>query len=249
VYDFDDAIFQLHTTETNRRFGWLKFPGKTAAICRLSRSVVVANRFLADYAKAFNDDVHVVPSSVDTERFRPMIRTDNPIPVVGWSGSATSMGYLEAFAPSLRELLQRERLVLRVHSDRRPSLGAIPFEWAPWSPTTEPEELNRFDIGIMPMPDDLWSRGKSAMKALLYMAVGVPCIASPVGMSRELIVHGENGLLATTTAEWADALRALVQNRDLRTRIGAAGRRTVEARYSAESSARLFAEVLRSAAG
>lgn len=132
IFDFDDAVYLLHTTDANRAFGWLKFPGKTAALCRLSRHVVVANDELAAYAARYNPRVTVVPSSVDTERFRPAPEAPGERLRVGWTGSSTSLTHLEAFAPVLRELVERHPIELHVHADRQPQLDGIPFRWHPW---------------------------------------------------------------------------------------------------------------------
>jgi glycosyltransferase involved in cell wall biosynthesis len=250
LFDFDDAIYRLHTDVANRRFGWLKFPGKTAAICRRSAHVVVGNAHLAKYARQYNPNVTVIPSSVDTDRFRPVCRSPGVGPVVvGWTGSSTSQTYLEAFAPVLRNITALPGIELRVHSDRRPDLPGIPFVWRPWFPSTEAEELAAFDVGLMPMPDDPWARGKCAMKALLYMSMGIPAVCSAVGTNREVIQDGETGLLPQTDAEWVAALRRLVLDADLRHRLGAAARRTVEAEYSAAVCGRRFAAALRRVAG
>jgi len=244
IFDFDDAIYLLHTTEANRGLGWLKFPGKTAAVCRLSDHVVTANATLAAWARGHNPRVTVIPSSVDTERYRPgPSRAPDARVVIGWTGSSTSMAHLEGFAPVLREVIVRG-VELHVHCDRRPRLGDVPFVYREWRPDTEVEELSAFDIGIMPMPDEPWSRGKSAMKALLYMAMGIPAVCSAVGMNCEVVRHGQNGLLARTPEDWIASLRTLVADADLRQRLGKAGRRTVEDEYSRERSAGRFAAVI-----
>ena len=246
IFDFDDAIFLLHTAEANRHLGWLKFPGKTGVICRLSAHVVVGNSYLRDYAREYNQRVTVIPTSVDTDRIQPHQRAGANGPVIiGWTGSSTSQTYLEMFAPVLREVVAQDGIEFRVHSDRKPELPGVPFVWRPWSSETEVEEISAFDIGIMPMPDDDWARGKCAMKALLYMAMGIPAICSAVGANREVIVHGENGLLATTDAEWIDNLQTLIARPELREKLGQAGRRTVEERYSMRRSAGMFAQVVR----
>ncbi|MEK6303083.1 MAG: glycosyltransferase family 4 protein [Acidobacteriota bacterium] len=245
IFDFDDAIYLLHTTSANEPFGWLKFAGKTASICRASTHVVVGNSYLADYARQYNPHVTIIPSSVDTERYCPRGKQPSKkLVVVGWMGSSTSQTHLEGFAPVMRELFTRPGVELRVISDREPVLPGVPFVWRPWSPASEVEELAQFDIGIMPMPDDLWTRGKCAMKALLYMSMGVPVICSPVGTNREVIVHGGNGLLAATPEEWVASLDTLVANPAERERLGAAGRQTVEERYSKEHCAASFARVV-----
>lgn len=250
VFDFDDAIWLLHTTAANRWLGWLKTPGKTATLCRLCHAVVVANSGLADYARRYNPEVTVIPSSVDTDMFRPAARARAPGPIrVGWTGSSTSLTYLEMFAPTLRELVLRHRIELHVHSDRVPELADIPLVWHRWSADSEVEELSRFDVGIMPMPENEWARGKSAMKALLYMAMGIPAVCSPVGTNLKVIRHEENGLLARTTEEWLEAVGRLAEDAGLRARLGRAGRETVEQGYSKQHCAALFAGVVREVLG
>ena len=248
IFDFDDAIYLLHTTAANRRFGWLKFPGKTSSICRLSTQVVVGNTVLADYARQFNSNVSIIPSSVDTTRFQPRHRAPNSKIVLGWTGSSTSQTYLEMFAPTLKEIMAQCDVELRVHSDRAPNLPGIPLVWRPWDPDTEAEELSHFDIGIMPLPNDDWARGKCAMKALLYMAMGIPTICSAVGVNCELIQHGENGLLATEPQEWVAQVQSLCADAALRSRLGEAGRKTIEKHYSMNACGAHFARVVREAA-
>jgi glycosyltransferase involved in cell wall biosynthesis len=249
IFDFDDSIWLLHTTAANRFFGWLKFPGKTKTICRLSNHVVVGNSYLADYAREFNSKVTVVPTSVDVERYKmsALKKTHDKI-VIGWTGSSTSQTYLEMFDDVLRELIKRRDVEIRVHSDREPKLPGVPYVWRSWSAETEIEELSQFDIGIMPMPDDKWARGKCAMKALLYMAMDTPAICTAIGANRELIQHGENGLLALTKDEWLNCFEALIDNAELRMKLGTAGRQTVVKNYSAESCAAMFADVVKQVA-
>lgn len=246
IYDFDDAIYMLHTTAANRRFGWLKFPGKTAAICRLSSHVVVGNEFLADYARQFNANVTVVPTSIDTAAYTaPERNSANRVPVIGWTGSSTSQTYLEWFAPVLRELKKTSEFELRVVSNRDPKFTDLPYVWRPWTPETEIAEIGQFDIGIMPMPDDKWSKGKCALKALQCMALGMATVASDIGANREVIRHNENGMLAGTDEDWRRTLKQLVDDSSLRARLGTAGKQTVQNSFSTERCATLFAGVVR----
>jgi glycosyltransferase involved in cell wall biosynthesis len=251
IFDFDDTIYQLHTSAVNRWFGWLKFPRKTATICRLSSHVVVGNSYLADYARQFNRQVTVVPTSIDTERYRPAMERGRAAGkvVMGWTGSATSQTHLEQFAPVLRDIVGRLGVELRVISNREPELPGIPHVWRQWTPDTEVEELRQFDFGIMPMPDDPWARGKCALKALQYMAMGIPPICSPVGANCEVVRHGENGLLASTPEEWLTCTQRLVDDPAFRARLGTASRRTVETQYSADCCAERFVEVVRTTLG
>jgi glycosyltransferase involved in cell wall biosynthesis len=246
IFDFDDAIYLLHTTAANRYFGWLKFPGKTATICGLSSHVVVGNSYLADYARQFNSQVSIIPSSVDVDRYQASSEARNPDRriVVGWTGSSTSQTHLEWFTPVLWGLAAQREVEIRVISDREPVLPGVPYVWQGWSAASEVADMQPFDIGIMPMPDDQWARGKCSMKALLYMALGIPTICSAIGMNCEVIQHGENGLLARTNEEWLDGLKALIDDAALRQRLGAAGRRTIENQYSMRQCAAQFAKVV-----
>ena len=248
VFDFDDAIYLLDTTAENRIFGWLKFPGKTAALCRMSRHVVTGNDHLAGYARRYNGNVTVVPSSIDTERYAPIRKArETGRVVIGWTGSATSQAHLEAFAPVLRRIVARHRVEIHVVSARPPDLGGVSVTWKRWTAAREVEDLREFDIGIMPLPDDEWTRGKSAFKALQCMGMGVPVVCSAVGASLELIRHGENGFLVSTPGEWDERLGHLIADASLRERVGMAGRRTVEERYSMQGSALSLGQALRAA--
>jgi glycosyltransferase involved in cell wall biosynthesis len=249
VYDFDDAIFRLHTAAANRRLAWLKAPGKTSALCRLSDHVVVCNGFLANYARERNEHVSIVPTSVDTESCRPRERPPGDRLVIGWMGSSTSQTYLEGALPMLRVVTAACPVELRVVSNRRPSLPGVPHTWREWSVATEADDLAGFDIGIMPMPDDDWARGKCAFKALQYMAMRVPTVASAVGANLEVIEHGKNGLLARTADEWLACIQLLADNPRRRQDLASAGRRTVEERYSTKRSAAEFERVIREVVG
>jgi len=250
VFDFDDAIYLLDTTAQNRVFGWLKFPGKTASLCRMSRHVVTGNDHLAAYARRYTRNVTIVPSSIDTDRYapKPMSRRNGRV-VVGWTGSATSQSHLEAFTPILKRIVERYGVEVRVISANPPQLRGLPVTWKQWSVAREVEDLSEFDVGIMCLPDDEWSRGKSAFKALQCMGMGVPVVCSAVGPSLKLIRHGENGFLAATVEEWDESLGRLIADPALRDHLGMAGRQTVEAHYSMSRSASVLASVLRSVTG
>lgn len=246
IYDFDDAIFLTNTSKANERFGWAKFAGKTGEICSLSTSVTVGNSYLAEYAKKYNDRVYVVPTSINTDRYRPapLKNKSNERLIVGWTGSSTSQYHLEAFEPVLAELIKQRDVEIRVISDREPAFKEIPYVWRSWSSEKEIEETSQIDIGIMPTPDDEWSRGKCAAKALQYMALGIPTVCSNVGTNREVIRHGENGFLAGKPEEWVDLLKELIDDAQLRARLGREGRKTVETGYSMKRCAQLFADVV-----
>lgn len=248
ILDFDDAIWLTDTAETNRAFGWAKFSGKTGSICRLSTSVTVGNSFLADYARQFNDNVHIVPTSIDTDHYKPSTekRENARRVVVGWTGSSTSQAHLEAFESTLADLLRERDVEIRVLSDRKPAFKGIPHTWRPWTIASEIDEISQFDIGIMPLADDDWARGKCAFKALQCMSLGIPTICSDVGANRDVIDHGKNGFLATTATDWIESFIALIDDPDLRGQLGIAARKTIVNKYSMKNSSQLFADVIKS---
>lgn len=247
IFDFDDAIFLPSAGSANGLFRLLKFPWKTRTICRLASHVIVGNTYLADYARQFNDLVTVVPSTIDLDKYRVERRPDENIPpVIGWSGSASTLPYLKLLAGPLRKLAREERFRLRVIGSQRLHLEGVEVESLPWCAATEVADLRKIEIGIMPLPDDGWTRGKCGLKALQYMSLGIPTICSPVGVNSSIIRDGENGFVASTEDEWVEKLTRLLRSPSLRTRLGTAGRLTVEANYSASVHAPRVYEILKS---
>lgn len=247
VYDFDDAIHLTNTSDANQAFGWLKFAEKTSEISTLAHSVTVGNGYLGAFARRYNEDVTVIPSSIDAAVYAPgSKRAPRDRPVVGWMGSSTSQSLMEPFAPLLARLADAG-MIIRLVSDRQPLGFSFPFEWRAWSAEFEVAELRDFDFGIMPLPNTEWAKGKCAMKILQYMGVGVPSIGSAVGANLEVIRDGENGFLAASDDEWMDKILRLAKDPLLGQRLGAAGRETVLSGYSAEVCADRFARVLRRA--
>jgi glycosyltransferase involved in cell wall biosynthesis len=177
----------------------------------------------------------------------PVERFSNRRSVIGWMGSSTSQRYLEQFVPVLRRIAELHPVEIRVISDSRPDLDGLPLVWRPWTAESEAAELAEFDVGIMPLPDTPWTRGKCAMKALQYMGMAVPVVASPVGMNSDLIRHDVNGFLAGSDAEWIASIGSLIGDPVLRRRVGASGRLTVEREYSAAVCAARFADAVREA--
>lgn len=234
VYDFDDSIWLSNVSDANRRWAWMKDPDKTARIIALADLVFAGNAYLADYARRHNPRVTIVPTTIDTEEYRPVpVRREGPV-IIGWSGSITTIQHFQHALPFLKRSKERfgDRVAFRVIGDgsyREPSLG---IQGMPWRKETELQDLAGIDIGIMPLPDDEWTKGKCGLKGLQYMGLGLPTIMSPVGVNSEIIQDGVNGYLATETDEWVQKIGWLVEDADLRSRLGAEARRTVEERYS-----------------
>lgn len=251
VYDFDDAIFLSNVSEANRAISFLKNTSRVARILRHSRRVVVGNEFLAHYARQFSNAVTVIPTAVDTTRFQPQVRVpEDPGRrlVVGWIGSPTTFPYLEALAGVLREVAAVHPFTLKVSGAGRPvRFPGLTVEEVPWALADEVRLFNTLDIGVYPLTDDDWARGKCGFKAIQCMACGVPVVAAAVGVNREIIEDGVNSFLASTPAEWVAKLGRLLTDSGLRARMATAGRATIEQRYSLKVTAPQIAAVLAAA--
>jgi glycosyltransferase involved in cell wall biosynthesis len=250
VLDFDDAIFLPNASEANWFVASLKYVRKVATLVKLSTRVIVGNDYLARFARAHNPAVTTIPTCVDTTRFLPRAspRAVGPL-VVGWIGSPTTTPYLSTLADVFRAVAARRPFVLRVSGAAGPlEFDGVDLRIEPWSIEREVELFNTCDVGVYPLTDDDWAQGKCGFKAIQFMACGVPVVASPVGVNRAIIEDGVNGFLAATPEEWVDKLERLLADPDLRARFGAAGRRTVEERYSLRVHAPRFAATLRDAA-
>lgn len=251
VYDFDDAIFLPAMSEANQAFSFLKNPERVSEILSLSQQVTVGNEFLATYARKYNSHVTVIPTAVDTNRFVP--RPD-PLPadgrklVVGWIGSPTTFRYLESLQDVLATVAAHHPFTLKVSGAGRPvNFPGVDVQVVPWSMADEVSLFNTCDIGVYPLTDDDWSRGKCGFKAIQCMACGVPVVAAAVGVNREIIDDGVNSYLASNHSDWVAKLGLLLSDAALRARMAAAGRRTIEERYSLRVTAPQLAAVLASA--
>jgi glycosyltransferase involved in cell wall biosynthesis len=232
VFDFDDAIYLADTSPANAWIRPLKSATKVETICRVARHVTVGNECLASFARDRAREVTVVPSTIDTAFYQVRPRARNPVPVIGWTGSATTVGYLNALAPMLRRLRQKWEFQLLIIG-ARVQLEGLTVRCLPWHAASEPEDLRELDIGLMPLPDNEWSRGKCGMKALQYMALGVPPVVSPVGVNASIVRDGVNGFHARTEDEWIDRIGFLLGDEALRQSLALEARRTIEESYSA----------------
>lgn len=248
VYDFDDAIFLPNVSEANQRMSFLKKPERVAELLRISTRVIAGNDFLASYARRHHPAVTVIPTAVDTDYFVP--RADrapaaNRQLLVGWIGSPTTFQYLKALAPVLRDVAAAHPFTLRISgAGERADFPGVRTEQPSWSLDAEVPLFNTLDIGVYPLTDDDWARGKCGFKAIQCMACGVPVVAQAVGVNREIIRDGENGFLASSAEEWKDKLSRLLTDPGLRSRFAVAGRRTIEERYSLRVVAPRLAAVM-----
>lgn len=253
VFDFDDAIFLPSVSDANRLIAALKQPRKIETILRVSDRVIAGNTFLADYARRFNPAVMMIPTCVDTDRFVPAVPQSGADPsrelVVGWIGSPTTASYVRDLVPVLQRVRKNRPFVLRVSgAGESLCVPGLQVDNTPWSLSREVELFNTCDVGVYPLTDDEWSKGKCGFKAIQFMACGVPVVAAAVGVNREIIQDGVNGFLASTENEWVEKLDRLLTDPELRRRFAAAGRRTIEERYSLRVNAPRLAAALRDVA-
>jgi glycosyltransferase involved in cell wall biosynthesis len=247
VFDFDDAVWVRYVSPSNSYLSYLRFPGKTATLCRLARHVMAGNRYLQDYARRFNAGVSLVPTTIDTEKYQPLPARAPAVPVVGWTGSYSTEQYLEVVRPALEALRRRVAFRLVVIGGGSFRAAGLDVEHRPWRSATETADLADFDIGLMPLRDEEWERGKCGLKALQYMALGIPVVVSPVAVNAEIVSDGGNGFHARSTAEWEQALERLLLDPALRQRFGRAGRAAVEQSYSAAVVSPMVARIFRQA--
>jgi glycosyltransferase involved in cell wall biosynthesis len=247
VFDVDDAIY----VRKPRRLGelpdesaWRK--QKFAATCRWVDAVAAGNDVLAGVARATAKEIVVLPTSIDTACYEATFAGPGEAPTIAWIGSPENLIYLDMIRPALARLTKRHpTLKMRVICSEFPDWNDVNVERVPWSSATEAHSLAGAHIGVMPLTDDAWSRGKCAFKLLQYMAAALPCVASPVGANTEAVLDGVNGFHATDVDAWERSLETLILSPELRAQFGAQGRQHVEQRYALSSYRANYLSLLR----
>ncbi|HOK38862.1 MAG: glycosyltransferase family 4 protein [Bacteroidales bacterium] len=235
IFDYDDAIWLNDTSDGNKAFSWLKRTSKTGDICRLADVVIVGNEYLAEYAQKYNDNVVVIPTTIDTNYHKPDLEKETKDKIcIGWTGTETTLKHFDIAIPVLKKIKEKfgDKVYFKVIVNTQNWERDIDVKLSKWTLRNEISDLLEFDIGIMPLPDDKWSRGKCGFKGLQCMSLGIPVIMSPVGVNVEIIKNGENGFLASHDDQWFDCLTNLIINPELRKILGENGRKTVVDRYS-----------------
>jgi glycosyltransferase involved in cell wall biosynthesis len=249
VYDFDDAVMYRSSRSKRSRSADRRL--KFAFMMKKIDFAVAGNEFLRSEALRYNPNVAVVPTSIDLSRYQTKqgARIEGPV-TIGWVGSSSTLMYLERLLPTLEKVFQKSPNVrLKIVCDRFLDSPILPIVKKPWSSGEELDDLKSFDIGIMPLSDDLWSRGKCGFKILQYYGAGIPVVCTPVGVNRDIVRDGVNGFWAAGEGEWEDRLQKLIDSETLRRKMGLQGRKTVEQAYCFEVNAPRVLEVLRKVAG
>ena len=249
LFDFDDALFAYEPTGKLLR---IKKPGTayTKHLLNLMLGqaihVIAGNVNLAEYAESYSRNLTIIPTPVNLSDYKEKTRKGESV-VIGWLGTGRNIIYLKDIEDVVQTVSKRfPKVEWRILSDRSYSLNGVRIQNIPWNDSTAFGEISRFDIGLNPLSDDAWSRGKCAFKALQYMAAGVPVVASPVGMNAKIVTEGKTGYLAADTDEWVEALTTLIEGENHRRKLGRNGRRYVEKKFSVEMCWNKLKDVLES---
>jgi glycosyltransferase involved in cell wall biosynthesis len=234
LLDVDDAIW------VHRRG---RFAARLASQCE---GIICGNSFLAEQFSQWNSHVIMIPTAVDTDKFVPSSPVEKPI--IGWSGTSGGFKYLYGIEPALSHVLRElPDSKLRIVSDSLPSFRQVPLnkvEFIRWSPGNEVRAIQGMAVGIMPLTDSMWERGKCSFKMLSYMASGIPVVVSPIGMNVEVLSHGNSGLAPKSVDDWVSALLCLLRDPEQRIEMGKKGRCVALEKYSVNVLAPQLAETL-----
>jgi glycosyltransferase involved in cell wall biosynthesis len=247
IFDFDDSIWLQNVSDANKKFGFLKNADKTKEIIKIAHLNTVGNEYLAQYTRQFNNSIKIIPTTIDTDEYQLKSYNNNTNKIViGWSGSVTTIQHFNYAIPALKKIKEKygDLIEITVIGDGSYKNEALDIHGLPWIKATELNDLSKFDIGIMPLPDDEWAKGKCGLKALQYMALGIPSIISPVGVNSEIIQDGKNGFLASDENEWVDKISKLIESPELRHELGVNGRQTVVDKYSVEAWKDVYLETM-----
>lgn len=249
IFDFDDSIWLADTSPGNKKWEWIKSPTKFYKNAQYAHKVLAGNAYLLEEALKVNPNSILLPTTIDTGWHVPKHELRHKeVVCIGWSGSQSTLKHFELLIPVLKRVKEKygNKIRFKLMGENTFSHPDLEIESVFWTEKTEVEQLNSFDIGLMPLQDDAWAKGKCGLKGLSYMACEVPVIMSAVGVNTEIIQHGENGFLAKNEEEWVHALSLLIEDKSLRQKLGKSGRIAVEQRYSVEANKHLYLQAFQS---
>lgn len=250
IYDIDEPLFVSYVSPTSGRMNRLRFFSKVDKLFEMSDCVFAVNQAIADYARKYNDNVHVVPMAVDVDRYKPAEKPKNGgRPMIGWVGTRTNQPNIELAVAPMRALRAEKDFLFRIVADYEMDFDGVDTEFVPWSFDVEVPKLREVDIGIVPVKESVWSKWKFFFKTIQFMSMGIPIVASAAGSNLEIITDGVNGFLAKNESEWHNKLKLLIESPELRTRIGEKARQTVLETFSIDRQCDFLEETFRSMAG
>jgi glycosyltransferase involved in cell wall biosynthesis len=243
IYDFDDAIWISQASKNNSIAKIVKSAWKVKFICKWGYKVSVGNQYLYDYAARYSKSVVLNPTCVDTKEMHNSIK-DQHIAVkklvIGWTGSFSTLIYLDSILNALQELEKKYEFDFLVIADQNPHLPLKNFVYKKWTEESEINDLLECNIGLMPLDNNEYTKGKCGFKLIQYMALGIPVIASPIGVNEKVVTQKVNGFLCQSNEEWIESLEKLILDAGLRKRMGEEGRKKIEQFYSVKSNKNNF---------
>ena len=243
VYDFDDAVY--YKTDSADTFDSKVRAMKFRYLVKRVDAVIAGNTVLADYARQFNDRVHVVPTAVETRQVATkQYGAPDPTTIIGWVGVPKNLRHLQLLTATFQRLASQRRIQVRILSKYGIEMPGVDVKTIPWRLDTQEKEIAAFDIGVMPLPDNQCTRGKCGYKALQYMAAAVPAVVSDVGSNRQIMKDGEEGFVAKTIEDFYRPLAMLIDDPALRASMGMAGRKRVEQQFAVPVVAKQVAGIL-----
>jgi glycosyltransferase involved in cell wall biosynthesis len=241
IYDFDDAIWIPHISEQNKLAAIFKNSKKVGQICRWAYKISCGNNYLCGYAKQFNSRVIYNPTCVDTDnRYNIITNHDVEKVTIGWTGSFSTVHFLNMVQPALKKLQEKYDFTIKIICNKQPVLDLKNITYVEWTEENEVSELATCQIGLMPLTDDGWNKGKCGFKLIQYLALEIPAISSPIGVNNIIIEEGVNGFFSITDEEWYKSIEQLIINPALRKQMGTAGRKKIIEKYSLSSNANNF---------
>jgi glycosyltransferase involved in cell wall biosynthesis len=245
IFDIDDLVYMKNENEK-----WYSrlFKGRNKPIYLMKKAdhIITCTPYLTEFAQKFNVNTTDISSTINTSTYQPVNKYANDKKLtLGWSGSHSTVRYLRLLHPVLKELRKEVDFKLMVMGDSSFTLEGIDVEAYPWSEENEIPVLQKMDIGLYPLPlDEEWVYGKSGLKALQYMAMGLPVIATAIGANFRVIDDGATGFLVTTPEEWLSKLKMLINNAELRRDFGTKGREKVDEKYSVRANEPVYLGIL-----
>lgn len=241
IYDFDDAIWIPNTTRENKLVSWFKAFWKVKYICKWAHKVVGGNNYLCNYAKKYNSNVVLIPTCVDVVNQHIGLKDQHTEKIViGWTGSHSTMIFLNSILNVLQRVTKDFNIEIIIISNRAPQFHLDNMRFIPWDESSEVNDLLKLNIGIMPLENDPWCEGKCGFKLIQYLSLGIPAIASPIGVNKIMIEQEIDGLLCSTEDDWYNGLAKLIRNEHLRIQMGLAGRQKIVSHFSLQANAGSF---------
>ncbi len=246
IYDFDDAIWIKNTSESNRLFSVFKWVSNVRYLCKNSYKVSCGNDYLCAFAREYNTQTVYNPTTIDTDSHhnKKQVHAGKKF-VIGWTGSHSTVKYLDELVPVLERLEKKINFEFCVISDQAPNFQLKSLRFIKWNKQTEIDDLLNFSIGLMPLPNDKWANGKCGFKALQYMALGIPALVSPIGVNSKIVDHGVNGYYCSTAEEWELSIEKLYKDSKLLQEMSNSTQQKIRDNYSVTSNKTNFLNLFR----